>query len=241
MPEITLKNLCFSYPKKQESQQVLKDLSATFADGSFNVILGASGSGKTTFLNCLIGTLNPEGEVCFGGKVVNSLPPKDRNLAFVSQQYNLYPHFTVFDNIAFPLKLMNVPRKEIEERVNKMASSLGLEFLLSRKPKALSGGQQQLVAIARALVKRPDLFLLDEPFSNIDLPKRTALRQSLKKIQVSENTTTIYVTHDFGEAIFLADRLFVLSNGSFAFVGTPEQAMSSYLPVMNEIREGWNG
>lgn len=239
MPEVTLKNLSFSYPSKTEKKSVLTNLSSIFLDGSFNVILGASGSGKTTLLKCLIGDLQPEGEIYFGNKVVNGLLPKDRNLAFVSQQYNLYPHFNVFDNIAFPLKVMNISRKEIEERVNDIANQLGLTFLLSRKPKDLSGGQQQLVAIGRALVKRPSLFLLDEPFSSIDLQKRLALRQSLKKIQMAEKTTTVYVTHDFGEAIFLADRIFVLANGSFAFVGTPKQAMDSYAPVINELKEGW--
>jgi multiple sugar transport system ATP-binding protein len=239
MPEVTLKNLSFSYPSKTEKKSVLTNLSSIFLDGSFNVILGASGSGKTTLLKCLIGDLQPEGEIYFGNKVVNGLLPKDRNLAFVSQQYNLYPHFNVFDNIAFPLKVMNISRKEIEERVNDIANQLRLTFLLSRKPKDLSGGQQQLVAIGRALVKRPSLFLLDEPFSNIDLQKRLALRQSLKKIQMAEKATTVYVTHDFGEAIFLADRIFVLANGSFAFVGTPKQAIDSYTPVINELKEGW--
>lgn len=239
MPEVTLKNLSFSYPSKTEKKSVLTNLSSIFLDGSFNVILGASGSGKTTLLKCLIGDLQPEGEIYFGNKVVNGLLPKDRNLAFVSQQYNLYPHFNVFDNIAFPLKVMNISRKEIEERVNDIANQLRLTFLLSRKPKDLSGGQQQLVAIGRALVKRPSLFLLDEPFSNIDLQKRLALSQSLKKIQMAEKATTVYVTHDFGEAIFLADRIFVLANGSFAFVGTPKQAIDSYTPVINELKEGW--
>ena len=173
------------------------DVSMSIEDKSFVALLGPSGCGKTTTLRLIAGleTLTT-GNIRIGEKLVNDLSPRDRNIAMVFQSYALYPHMTVFDNMAFPLKIRKVPEKEIKKRVNDAASLLGVQELLERKPKELSGGQRQRVALGRAIVRNPDVFLLDEPLSNLDAKLRVYMRAELKRLQRNLGVTTIYVTHD---------------------------------------------
>lgn len=236
MSRILVQNLKVSYSDKRVDVPVLLGLNASFENGSVNVILGKSGCGKTTFLRCLLGKMSYEGSILFDDMDVSSLPLEKRNIAYVSQEYGLYPHFTVFENIAFPLKLLGAPRKEIEERVNTIADELSLAPCLSRKPRYLSGGQQQRVAIARALVKDPEIVLFDEPLSNLDAPKRSEILVLLKKRFQNGHPTVVYVTHNYYEALNLADKIFVLDQGKFVFSGTPKETQENMNPLLSEIR-----
>ena len=199
-------------------------LNLDIRDGEFIALLGPSGCGKTTTLLMIAGIYKPtKGYIYFDDKVVNDVPPKDRNIGMVFQSYALYPHMKVFDNIAFPLKLKKVSKDEIRRRVVKVAKLLGIEELLDRKPSQLSGGQQQRVALARAIVKEPDVFLMDEPLSNLDAKLRIQMRAELKKIQRELGITTIYVTHDQLEAMTMANRIAVLNRGKLQQYATPEE------------------
>ena len=237
MGQVQINNLGISYIDKKKETMVFRSLSVTFLEGTTNVLLGASGSGKTSLLRAILGKIPYDGSIFFDGVSIDKLPLEKRNLSYVSQEYSLYPHFTVFENIAFPLKLLNVPREEIEQRVKEMAKALDISQCLSRKPRYLSGGQQQRVAIARALIKNPEVILFDEPLSNLDAPKRSEIVLLLKKLFRTVHPTVIYVTHNFDEAINLADRLFVLEDGGIAFEGGVEEALSSSLPAIREIKE----
>ncbi len=191
-------------------------------DGEFMVLLGPSGSGKTTTLRCIAGLEMPdEGEIYLDGELINYVPPKDRDMAMVFQSYALYPHMTVYDNIAFPLKLRKLPKSEIDSRVKEVAEMLRISHLLGRKPHQLSGGEQQRVALARAIVRKPRVFLMDEPLSNLDAKLRVYMRAELKKLQKELGVTTIYVTHDQVEAMTMADRVIVLNKGIIQQLGTP--------------------
>lgn len=202
----------------------LQHVSATIAPGEFVVLLGPSGCGKTTLIRLIAGLDEPTlGEVRFDGKSMNNLPPEQRDVAMVFQNYSLYPHLSVFDNIAFPLRTAHMPREELERAVGGIAEMLGLKAVLKRLPAELSGGQLQRVAIARALVRRPRLFLLDEPFSNLDAPLRASLRQELKKLHAALGTTFLYVTHDQYEALSLATRIIVMHDGMIVQDGTPAE------------------
>ena len=186
----------------------------TVADREFVVLVGPSGCGKTTTLRMVAGLEEiSEGTIRIGERVVNDVPPKDRDIAMVFQNYALYPHMTVFKNMAFGLKLRKYPKKEIDERVNSAAKVLGISTLLERKPKALSGGQRQRVALGRAIVRQPKAFLFDEPLSNLDAKLRVEMRAELKKLHRRLMTTTVYVTHDQEEAMTLADRIVVMKDG----------------------------
>src|SRR5919107_2768124 len=184
-------------------------------EGEYLVLLGPSGCGKTTLLRTIAGLEEAtEGEVLIGGNVVNGLPPRARQVAMVFQSYALYPHKSVLQNIAFPLKAEKMHKEERERKARWAAELLGIERLLSRKPRQLSGGERQRVALARALVREPSVFLLDEPLSNLDAKLRASARDELKRFQDEINTTTIYVTHDQVEAMGLGDRIAVLSQGT---------------------------
>jgi multiple sugar transport system ATP-binding protein len=198
------------------------DLAST--DGEFLVLLGPSGCGKTTLLR-MIGGLEPPtgGQVFIGGYDVTRLPPRARKIAMVFQSYALYPHMTVEQNIAFPLKAQKVPKDEQRKKIDWAASILGIEMLLSRKPRQLSGGQRQRVALARALVRDPNIFLLDEPLSNLDAQRRASARDELQQFQRSVGTTTIYVTHDQVEAMGMGDRIAVMDRGRIRQLGTPRE------------------
>src|SRR2546421_6577865 len=202
----------------------VNDLDLLIKDGEFLVLVGPSGCGKTTALRCLAGLEEiTSGQIKIGDRVVNRVPSKDRNIAMVFQSYALYPHMSVYDNLAFGLKLLKTPKAEIKERVHEAAKILDLERFLDRKPKALSGGQRQRVALGRAIVRHPAAFLMDEPLSNLDAKLRVQTRAEILRLQQRLGVTTIYVTHDQVEAMTMGDRIAVMSNGVLQQVGTPPQ------------------
>ncbi len=201
----------------------LNNLTLEVQDKEFLVLVGPSGCGKSTALRCLAGLEEvTEGRILIGDRVVNDVPPKDRNIAMVFQSYALYPHMSVYDNMAFGLKLRRTPKDEINRRVQEAAKILGIENLLDRKPKQLSGGQRQRVALGRAIVREPSVFLLDEPLSNLDAKLRVQTRAELIKLHQRLGTTFIYVTHDQMEAMTMADRIAVLKDGVLQQVDTPQ-------------------
>lgn len=188
------------------------------------VLLGPSGCGKTTIIRCISGLIDPtDGQIFIDDKLVNGIPPKDRDVAVVFQNYALYPHMTVYDNIAFPLKMRKLSKEEVKDKVIKISQMLGISELLKRKPRELSGGQMQRVALGRALVREPKLFLLDEPLSNLDSKLRIQMRSEIKKLQKRVGVTTIYITHDQTEAMGMADKIVILNEGIIQQVGTPEE------------------
>jgi len=193
-------------------------------EGEFLVLLGPSGCGKTTLLRMIAGLeQQTSGDVIIAGQVVNELPPRSRKIAMVFQSYALYPHLTVEQNIAFPLKAQGAPRGSIRGEVERAARMFGIESLLARKPRALSGGERQRVALARAMVRQPHVFLLDEPLSNLDAKLRTLARDELKQFQRRMGTTTVYVTHDQVEAMGLGDRIAVMNKGKIRQLGPPQE------------------
>jgi multiple sugar transport system ATP-binding protein len=193
-------------------------------DGSFVVLLGPSGCGKTTTLRCIAGMETPDsGDIFIGEKRVNKLQPKERDVAMVFQNYALYPHMTVYQNMAFPLRMRHVAKNEIDSRVKEVAKLLNIDRLLQRKPKQLSGGEQQRTALGRAIVRRPKLFLMDEPLSNLDAKLRFSTRTEIKRIQKEIGTTTVYVTHDQAEAMALADKVGVMNKGKILQYDPPGQ------------------
>jgi len=198
------------------------NISFEVADGEFMVLLGPSGCGKTTTLRLIAGLEKPDGgEIYIEGRLVNDIPPRDRDVAMVFQNYALYPHMRVYDNLAFPLKIRGVPRQEIDRRVREVAKLLKIEDLLDRYPRQLSGGQQQRVALGRALVREPKVFLMDEPLSNLDAKLRVYMRTEIKRLQRELKITTIYVTHDQAEAMTMADRIAVMNGGRILQIAEP--------------------
>jgi multiple sugar transport system ATP-binding protein len=206
-----------------DGTRAVTDLDLGIQDGEFMVLVGPSGCGKTTALRMVAGLEDiSEGTVRIGERVVNDVPPRDRDIAMVFQNYALYPHMSVYDNMAFGLKLRRLPKDEIGSRVRRAASILGLEELLGRKPRALSGGQRQRVAMGRAIVREPQAFLMDEPLSNLDAKLRVQMRAEIAKIQRQLHTTTIYVTHDQVEAMTMGDRVAVMRKGVLQQVEAPQ-------------------
>ncbi|MDK2981441.1 MAG: multiple sugar transport system ATP-binding protein [Chloroflexota bacterium] len=201
----------------------VNDLSFTIDDKEFLVLVGPSGCGKTTALRCLAGLEEiTSGEIKIGDQVVNDVPPKDRDIAMVFQSYALYPHMTVFENMAFGLKLRKMPKEEIKRRVDEAANILDIHMLLERKPRELSGGQRQRVALGRAIVREPKVFLLDEPLSNLDAKLRVATRKEITKLHKRLKTTFIYVTHDQVEAMTMGTRIAVINHGVLQQIDTPQ-------------------
>jgi multiple sugar transport system ATP-binding protein len=201
----------------------VNDLDIEVADKEFLVLVGPSGCGKSTALRCLAGLEEvTDGRILIGDRVVNDVPPKDRDIAMVFQSYALYPHMSVYDNMAFGLKLRKTPESEIRERVNRAAKNLGIEMLLDRKPKQLSGGQRQRVAVGRAIVREPKVFLMDEPLSNLDAKLRVEARAMISKLHLRLETTFIYVTHDQVEAMTMGSRIAVLRDGILQQLDTPQ-------------------
>jgi len=218
MSEISLKNLKKSFGKTE----VIHDLSIDVRDGELIVIVGPSGCGKSTLLRMVAGLEDAnQGEIIIDGKKVNELEPMERNIAMVFQNYALYPHMSVFDNMAYGLKIAKISKEEINSRVQKAAEILELQELLKRKPSQLSGGQRQRVAMGRAIVRNPVAFLFDEPLSNLDAKLRVQMRLEIKKLQTQLKTTSLYVTHDQVEAMTLADRMIVMNEGNVEHIGTP--------------------
>ena len=201
----------------------VNDLNIEIADKEFLVLVGPSGCGKTTALRCLAGLEEiTEGRIMIGDQMVNDVAPKDRDIAMVFQSYALYPHMSVYDNMAFGLKLRKVPKDEIKRRVNEAAQMLGIEALLDRKPRQLSGGQRQRVAVGRAIVREPKVFLFDEPLSNLDAKLRVETRANISKLHQQLATTFIYVTHDQVEAMTMANRIAVINKGILQQIDTPQ-------------------
>jgi multiple sugar transport system ATP-binding protein len=210
--------------KQFDGTVAVKDLMIEVADGEFLVLVGPSGCGKSTALRMLAGLEEiSDGRILIGDRVVNNLAPGARDVAMVFQSYALYPHMTVYDNLAFGLRNKHVPRKEIDQRVRNAAQILDLDQLLKRKPKQLSGGQRQRVALGRAIVREPAAFLMDEPLSNLDAKLRVQTRAEILKLQERVGTTTIYVTHDQVEAMTMGDRIAVMNLGVLQQVGSPEE------------------
>ncbi len=208
----------------EDGTVAVAELTATVADGELMVLVGPSGCGKTTALRMVAGLEEPtSGVITIGGDVVNHRAPRDRDIAMVFQNYALYPHMTVAQNLAFGLRQRKVPKDQVRRRVAEVSAMLGLDELLKRKPKQLSGGQRQRVAMGRALARDPKAFLLDEPLSNLDAQLRAQLRADLKKLHQEVGTTAIYVTHDQVEAMTLGDRIAVMARGRLMQVGTPQE------------------
>jgi multiple sugar transport system ATP-binding protein len=206
----------------------VNDLTIEVEDKEFVVFVGPSGCGKSTSLRMLAGLEEiTEGDILIGDRVVNDVPPKDRDIAMVFQSYALYPHMSVYDNMAFGLKLRKTPKAEIERRVNDAAEILGLMTLLERKPKALSGGQRQRVAVGRAIVREPAVFLMDEPLSNLDAKLRVSARAEISKLHKRLGTTFIYVTHDQVEAMTMGDRIMVIDDGILQQIDSPRRLYNS--------------
>ncbi len=219
MAEISLAGIDKTYPN---GFCAVKDLHLKIADGEFVVLVGPSGCGKSTTLRMIAGLEETTGgTIQIGGRVVNEVHPKDRDIAMVFQNYALYPHMSVYKNMAFALKLRRVPRDEIDTRVRRAAETLGISELLDRKPRHLSGGQRQRVALGRAIVREPKAFLFDEPLSNLDAKLRVTMRAELKSLHRRLRTTSVYVTHDQEEAMTLGDRIVVMAGGIVQQVGSP--------------------
>ncbi len=221
MSHVELKNISKQFP----GVKALDDISFDVKDGEFFVLLGPTGAGKTTTLRMIAGLEKQDGgSVLFDGESVDALPPSDRDVALVFQQYSLYPTMSVFDNLAFPLRspLRRLPAPEIRKKVEETAEKLRITHLLKRKTAHLSGGEMQRVSIGRAIVRSPRVFLMDEPLSNLDAKLREALRVELQHLQKTQNSTTLFVTHDQIEALTMADRIAVLSEGKIIQIGTAE-------------------
>jgi len=220
MASLQFKNISKSFGKAA----IIDNLSLNIADGELFVLLGPSGCGKSTILRLIAGLESPDsGEISIGDRAINHIPPKDRNVAMVFQNYALYPHMTIFDNLAFPLKVKKTAPEIIESTVKKQAELLGLTDFLTRKPKTLSGGQRQRVALGRALVRDSQIFLFDEPLSNLDAKLRVSTRSEIARLQKKLNATMIYVTHDQEEALSLGHRIAILNEGILQQVGTPSE------------------
>ena len=220
MTTLSIRNLT----KRYGNLTALENFSLEIDSGEFMVLLGPSGCGKTTVLRCIAGLTDiSSGEIYIGNEIVNKLPPKDRDVAMVFQNYSLYPHMNVYDNIAFPLKMRKTDKNQINDRVQEIASLLNINNLLKRRPKEISGGQMQRVALGRALVREPKVFLMDEPLSNLDAKLRTEMRIEIKKLQKKVAITTLYITHDQAEAMSMADNVAIMEAGKMLQLGSPQK------------------
>ncbi len=224
MAEVALRNVV----KRYDEVEAVRSINLDIPNQEFIVLVGPSGCGKSTTLRMIAGLEEiTSGEIAIGGEVVNDLPPKDRDIAMVFQNYALYPHMTVFENMSFGLKLRKVPKSEIKQRVDNAARILDITELLDRRPKQLSGGQRQRVAMGRAIVRNPKVFLFDEPLSNLDAKLRVQMRTEIKRVHQKVKTTTVYVTHDQVEAMTLADKVVVMNQGRIDQIGTPHELYHS--------------
>jgi multiple sugar transport system ATP-binding protein len=220
---VRIENLTKNYGRVS----ALDNFSLEVDPGEFMVLLGPSGCGKTTAVRCIAGLSDPSsGDIYIGDQLVNGLPPRDRDIAMVFQNYALYPHMSVYDNIAFPLKMRKESKGNIRDKVERISKLLEISQLIDRKPKELSGGQMQRVALGRALVREPKVFLMDEPLSNLDAKMRAYMRTEIKKLQKKVGITTIYITHDQIEAMSMADRIAIMDRGLIQQVGTPQEVYS---------------
>ncbi len=236
MAEVKLQNVSKVY---ENNVVAVKDISFTVEDKEFVVLVGPSGCGKTTTLRMIAGLEEiSKGELYIDGKLMNDVPAKDRDIAMVFQNYALYPHMTVFENMAFGLKIRKYPKNEIKKRVEEAAKILGIDHLLNRKPKQLSGGQRQRVAVGRAIVRKPKVFLFDEPLSNLDAKLRVQMRTEISKLHQKLEATMIYVTHDQTEAMTMGDRIVVMKDGIVQQIDTP---LNLYNRPINKFVAGFIG
>jgi sn-glycerol 3-phosphate transport system ATP-binding protein len=251
MASLQFNNVIKRYGSGKDALQVLHGVNAEINDHEFIVIVGPSGCGKSTLLRMVAGLEEvSDGQISIGGKVVNELEPSERDIAMVFQNYALYPHMSVFDNMAYGLKIAKVPKDEIKTRVDKAAKILELGHLLDRKPRALSGGQRQRVAMGRAIVRQPQVFLFDEPLSNLDAKLRVQTRLEIQKLHRELGITSLFVTHDQVEAMTLAQRMMVMNAGRMEQFGTPEEVynrpattfVASFMgsPPMNLLKQAPN-
>ncbi len=239
MAAVTLSNISKTYGEKSAAKMIIEDLNLDIADKEFIVLVGPSGCGKSTLLRMIAGLEDiTKGQISIDDRVVNNLEPKDRDIAFVFQNYALYPHMNVYKNMAFGLRAAKMDKREIEYRVQQVAAILEIEELMFRRPAELSGGQRQRVAIGRAMVRDPSVFLFDEPLSNLDAKLRASMRAEIKKLHQTVKTTIIYVTHDQVEAMTLADRIVILKDGIIQQIGTP---MDVYNDPANQFVAGFIG
>ena len=236
MASIDFKNVSIYYRNKKDIITAVDDVSFSFHDQKINVLVGFSGCGKTSILNAISGYILFDGDIYLNGQNILDIAVQKRNISYVSQEIVLYPHLTVYDNIAYPLKLLKLPREEIDIRVRELANELDISFLLSRKPKYLSIGQQQRVAIARAFAKKPDIILMDEPLSNLDKETSDEIRSYIRTLIRQYNSTCIYVSHNIIDAVNLADSIFVMNEGKLVGEFTPEEFLQSNNEVVNKLK-----
>ena len=236
MSNIEFKNVSILYQQKKEIITAVDEISFSFHHQKINVLIGYSGCGKTSILNAISGKVIFDGEIFINDKNIEEIAVQKRNLAYVNQDFVLYPHMTVYDNIAYPLKIMKLPREEIDIRVREICDLIDISFLMTRKPKYLSIGQQQRVAIARAFVKRPDIILMDEPLSNLDKEVSEEVRLLIKELVTEYKTTCIYVSHNITDAVALADSIFVMDKGKIIGEFTPDEFLDSHDPVVESLK-----
>lgn len=236
MSNIEFKNVSILYQQKKEIITAVDEVSFSFHHQKINVLIGYSGCGKTSILNAISGKVIFDGEILINDKNIEEIAVQKRNLAYVNQDFVLYPHMTVYDNIAYPLKIMKLPREEIDIRVREICDLIDISFLMTRKPKYLSIGQQQRVAIARAFVKRPDIILMDEPLSNLDKEVSEEIRLLIKELVTEYKATCVYVSHNITDAVALADSIFVMDKGKIIGEFTPDEFLDSHDPVVESLK-----
>ncbi len=224
MPKIEVQHLSVTYlGKKKQEYPALKDVTCTFEDGKISALMGESGSGKTTLFRALSSQLAYDGTILSDGQDISEMTLKERRVAYLMQEFALYPHLTVYDNLAFPLKLDRESYSTIDSSVMKMAKDLGIEFLLSRRPRQLSTGQAQKVCLGRALIKKPDLVLLDEPLSNVDPLQKKDVLVTIKRMLLESKASAIYITHNLKEAIYISSKVYCLEDGRLAWIRPAEE------------------
>ena len=236
MSKITFKNFSIYYKQKKEIVIAVDDVSFSFHEQKINVLIGFSGCGKTSILNAISGRILYDGELFFNGKNAQEIAVQDRDISYVSQDFVLYPHMTVYDNVAYPLKTLKRPREEIDYRVREICEEVDISFLLTRRPKYLSIGQQQRVAIARAFAKKPDIILLDEPLSNLDKETSEDIKRLIKELVKENKTTCVYVSHNINDALNLADFIYVMDKGKIIGEYTPEDFLKTQNPIIESLK-----
>ena len=236
MSEIKFNNVSIYYKNRNEIVTAVDDVSFSFHDKKINVLVGFSGCGKTSLLNAITGQILFDGEIYINDTNIKDIAVQKRNISYVNQQIVLYPHLTVYDNIAYPLKILKYQRDQIDNRVRELATKLEIDFLLTRKPKYLSIGQQQRVAIARAFAKKPEIVLMDEPLSNLDKQTSEEIRHYIKDLIHETNATCIYVSHNITDALSLADTIFVMNEGKIIGEYTPIEFIKSDNEIISKLK-----